>query len=88
MLAAEKSVDWCVSGTDVRMASKQVFVPIYTDQPTERFPTCVHYLHSRRSSTRCLSACFPQLGAFIMGEVAAGIRILQHEPHVFQCMDL
>lgn len=32
------------------------------------------------------SAYFPQLGALIMEEVAAGIRILQHELRVDECL--
>lgn len=60
---------------------------VYMSTPPERVIPYLCALAAQQAALHTLqSACFPQLGALIMEEVAAGIRILQHELRAYECL--
>lgn len=68
-------------------AGVQMAVFVYMSTPPERVIPYLCALAAQQEELHTLqSACFPQLGALIMEEVAAGIRILQHELRVYECL--
>lgn len=68
-------------------AGVQMAVFVYMSTPPERVIPYLCALAAQQAELHTLqSACFPQLGALIMEEVAAGIRILQHELRVYECL--
>lgn len=68
-------------------AGVQMAVFVYTSTPPERVIPYLCALAAQQAELHTLqSACFPQLGALIMEEVAAGIRILQHELRAYECL--